>query len=245
MRKLPAILMRFLAGLACLMLSACFDIREEVWIRRDGSGSAELTYIVPGSATFLTGGTSGLETKIRTLVASQPKLRLDSVAVTEEDDRAKIAVKISTDSMFSLVDLKKSEGFKNLPASAVDLAGSFDVRMRGLTIDFARTVRVKEALGWAALGIGAEDRADRHLTYVVHLPTAAKESNATSVEDGGKTLTWDSTLGEALKGPVVTSFKARMPIPAVAWFAAGLIGLALIGLTLRIHRSRRKRSEAA
>ena len=33
MRKLPAIFARFLAGLACLALAACFDIREEVWRR--------------------------------------------------------------------------------------------------------------------------------------------------------------------------------------------------------------------
>lgn len=241
MRKLPAILMRFLAGLACLTLSACFDIREEFWIKRDGSGRAELTYVVPGSATMLAGGATGIESKIRNLVATQPKLRLEDVSVTEEGDRAKIAVKISTDSMLALADLKKGDGFKNMPSAAVDLAGSFDVRLSGLMVDFSRTVRVKEALGWAALGIGAEDRANRHLTYIAHLPTVAKETNATSIEDGGKTLIWDSTLGEALKQPLVTTFRARMPIPTVAWFAASLIILAVVGLALRIRSMLRRR----
>ena len=41
MRKAAAIFRRILAGLACLLLTGCFEIREEFWIHRDGSGKAE------------------------------------------------------------------------------------------------------------------------------------------------------------------------------------------------------------
>jgi hypothetical protein len=231
MRKLPAILHRFLALAACLVLSACFDIHEEVWIKRNGAGHAELRYTVPESALLLSGGASGVEKKIRELIASQPSLILDGVSVEVKDERATVAVKISTKSMLSLLDLKKSESFQNLPESTANIAGHFDVRLRWLDLDFTRSIHVKEALGLASLAVGAEDRENRRLTYIIHLPKAAKENNATLVTDGGKTLTWDYTLGDAMKKPVVTRFRATMPIPRYAWAAAASLLLGISGIT--------------
>ena len=108
MRKLPAIFHRFLVLAACLTLAACFDIREEVWIERNGAGRAELRYTVPESALLLGGGAAGTEQKIRELIASQPSLILDGVAVEVKDERATVSVNVSTKSMLSLLDLKKS-----------------------------------------------------------------------------------------------------------------------------------------
>jgi hypothetical protein len=245
MRKLPAIFARFLAGLACLVLSACFDIREEVWIHPDGSGRAELNYTIPESALLLGGGTAGLEAKVRALVATQPKIRLDAVNVSTGNDEAKIVVKLSTDSMLSLIDLQKSEAFQQMPDAASNIAGTVVLKLKGLDVDFTRTVKVREALGFASLAIGADERAKRSLEYIIHLPKAAKESNATSVTDGGKTLVWKATLGEALRKPVVTRFRAAMPIPWFVHLAAGLLLLGIVALLLRIRRKRRQRREDA
>jgi len=241
MCKLPAIILRLLAGIACLLACSCFDIREEVWIEHDGSGRAVLSYLIPTSAAALVGGNDVLKEKIREAIVAQPKLRLDDVSVLDEGDRTKVEVKISTDSVLSLRHLDESESFNSMPAAAVDLAGKFDVHLRGLNVDFSRTVRVREALGLATLAIRGNDRQNRRITYIFHLPTPSLESNATSVQDGGKTLVWDSTLGEALQKPLVTRFKARMPIPRMAWFATGLVGIVLIGLLLRLRASRRRK----
>lgn len=151
MRKLHAIITRFLAGLSCLLLGACFDIREEVWIHRDGSGRAELSYTVPENALRLAGGATGLEANIREIMATQPKIRLDDLDITVAGGRAKIAARLSTDSMLSLLDLKESESFQNMSAAATDIAGAFDVRLKGLDVDFTRTVRIREALGLGSL----------------------------------------------------------------------------------------------
>jgi hypothetical protein len=241
MRKLPAIFLRVLAVFAAFALSACFDIREEIHIHRDGSGKAALDYTIPASALLLGGGKEGMEGKIRELVASQPKLRLDSVKVTEAGaDEARIEVRISTDSMLALLDMQESEAFRELPSAAGKLAGHIDFRLRGLDLYFARTVEVREALGLAALAIGGEERAKRKLTYIVHLPKAASESNATSVSDDGRTLVWEATLGEALRAPLVTRFRAPLPIP---WYAhAGALALiaGLVGWGLRIRRRRKR-----
>lgn len=246
MRKLAAIFPRVLAALAALASSACFDIREELHIHRDGSGRAALDYTVPASALRLAGGKAGVEEKVRALIASQPKLRLDAVTVEEAGpDEARIALRISTDSMLALLDMKESEAFRQLPSAAGKLAGDIDVRPRGLDLHFARTVDVGDALGLAALAIGREERAKRKLTYIVHLPRAASESNATAVADQGRTLIWEATLGEALRRPLVTRFRAPLPIP---WYAhAGTLAViaGLVGWGLRaIRRRRRRRAEA-
>ena len=245
MRKLPAIFARFLAGLACLLLSSCFDIREEVWVHADGSGRAELNYTLPESALLLAGGTSGIEARVRTLVATQPEIRLDAVDVSTGNDEAKIVVKLSTDSMLSLIDLQESEAFQQMPDAASNIAGTVVLKLKGLDIDFTRTVKVREALGLASLAIGGEERAKRSLEYIIHLPKAAKESNATTVADGGKTLVWKATLGEALRKPVVTRFRASMPIPWFVHLAAGLLLLGIVALVLRVRRKRRQRREDA
>lgn len=232
MRKLPAIFRRLIVLAACLLIASCFDIREEVWIQRNGAGHAELRYTVPESALLFYGGASGVEKKIRDLVATQPSLILDDVSVTLKDARATVAVKISTKSMLSLLDLKKSESFQNLPESTANIAGHFDVRLRWLDLDFSRSIHVKEALGLASLAVGADERENHRLTYIIHLPKAAKEHNATQVTDGGKTLTWDYTLGEAIHKPVVTRFRATMPIPRYAWAAAAGLLVAIIGIVV-------------
>jgi hypothetical protein len=237
-------LMRLLAALACLLAASCFDIREELWVAPDGSGRAELRYTAPESALLLLGGRAGLEKKIRELVATQPTLRLDAVEIRSEDDEVTLTVGISTESMLSLLELRESEEFKTLPSAGAEIAGHFDVRPRGPGVDFTRTIRPREALGLAALAVGREDRATRRLTYIVHLPVAAREHNADRIEDGGRTLVWDRTLGSALKAPVVTHFHATLPIPWWGWAILGALVLLLVlagrWLWRRLARLRRR-----
>ena len=230
MRKLPAIIHRLLILAASLLLSACFDIHEEVWIEQDGSGRAELRYTVPESALRLNGGAAGTEKKIRDLITAQPSLILDGISIDVKEKNATVTVRVSTESMLSLRKLKKSEGFKSLSESTADIVGHFDVGLRGLDVDFARTVQVKEALGLASFAISSDERKNRRLTYIVHLPKAAKENNATLVTDGGRTLTWDYPLGEAMKQPIITSFRAAIPIPPYMWAVAAGALTVIVGL---------------
>ena len=235
-------LIRSFAGLlACLLLAGCFDIREELWIHRDGSGKAELTYVIPPSALLLAGGTEELEAKIRTMIASQPQLSLDALQVKEIEAGIEVSATVSTKSMLSLLDLKKGEGARQLPGAAIDIAGNFDVRLQGLDIDFTRTVKVREALGLLSMGVGKEERDTRRLVYILHLPVPPEESNAMKVEDDGRTLKWETTLGEALKKPVVTSFRARMPIPTRVWYGLALVIVAITALARTVWKWRRRR----
>jgi hypothetical protein len=224
MPQLRTFMIRLLAGLACLLLSACFDIREEVWIHADGSGRAELTYTIPQSAVNLSGG---------------------GASITTEGEEAKITLKISTDSMLALRDLQQSDDFKKMPSAAGHIFGSFDVRLMGFSIDFSRTIRVREALGLAVLTIDRDARAKRQLEYIIHLPTPVKKSNATSVTDGGKTLRWSQSLGEAMKQPVITQFRAEIPIPWFIWVAGGLLAISLLAAVIWLGKLGRRLAQGS
>lgn len=226
MRKISARLLRVSAALLSLALTACFDIREEVWIRPDGSGRAELRYTVPEAATVLSGGAPGIERRIRGLIESQPPLKLGKLEVVPENGELKIAVDVSTDSMLSLVDLKASDRMEDLPEAATDIMGQFDVRIHGLDIDFSRTVRVGEALGLASLAIPGEEKELRRISYIIHLPEPPEDDNADRTANDGRTLIWESSLGDALKRPLVTRFRARMPLPR--WIVPTACGLAFL-----------------
>lgn len=238
--------MRFLTGtfaiLACLFLAGCFDVREEIWIERDGSGRAAFEYVIPRSALAIVGGEAGLEAEIRKLFDSEPDLRLDGLSITGSGREATIALEASTDSMLSLTDLPDNELIKDLPDATKGFAGSFDVRLDGLAIEFQRKIDLKQALGLATVAIGGDQRRERRLSYIIHLPTAAKTHDATRAENGGKTLVWDYSLGEALLKPVNTSFRADIPIPWWIILAAlTVLGLLAWGAT-RIWRRRSRRA---
>lgn len=240
------LLIRISTGLfACLLLSGCFDVHEELWVNRDGSGKAELTYVIPASAVFMLGGTEGVEEKIRSMISRQPPLSLDALEVKETEDGVRISGTVSAKSMLSLLDLKKGESSRELPAAALDIAGNFDVRLQGLDIDLTRTVKVREALGLMSLAVGKEEREKRRLVCILHLPMPPEESNAMTIEDGGKTLKWETTLGDALKKPLVTHVRARMPIPTAAWYAAALLVVALIALGRMIWKWRKRALQAS
>ena len=78
--------------------------------------------------------------------------------------------------------------------------------------------------------------AGRSLTYIIHLPEAVTESNATRVENAGRTLVWDFPLATAIQAPVTLHFKANIPIPrwAVASVAATVLLLAYFVIRWKI-----------
>ena len=99
-----------------------------------------------------------------------------------------------------------------LPSSANNLAGKVETAIIGRTIDFKRTISPGAAFPGSRF-MPASNFRDHHLVYIIHLPLAAKESNATRTENNGKTLVWDFPLDQAIQKPVTTHFVAPIPIP--------------------------------
>ena len=81
------------------------------------------------------------------------------------------------------------------------------------------------------------------MSYMIHLPLAAMESNATRTEDEGRTLVWDFPLAQAVKGPVNTQFKANFPLPTWLLASAGTVTFAAGALVFFGFRKMRSRRE--
>lgn len=220
------------------LLSSCIDGREEYWLQADGSGRAEITYQLPAAVAAGHGGEPGLRKLIAGFLKNTPEITTSTVDVATLENRVRVTLHASFDSAFALKDLASGDSRDGLPAAASHLVGEVTANLSGRTLDFTRTIRAAKALPGAAFLPAS--RFDGHrLLYIMHLPAAAMETNATHVEDAGRTLIWDIPLARALREPVITRFMMEAPIP---WrFVSAIavpLSLATCGLLfLRIRRS--------
>ena len=214
--------LRFLILGLTLLVTSCFEVREEIWIDARGGGRMQMDYSLPKAVVTPLGGEAGIREQVDVLLREAPELRLDEFLVTYEDDQVLIHAELSTDSMFSLLDLSDSAAVEGLPDAALKLIGEFEFQREGTDIAFARKVDVGSALGLAAMMIPRAEKTERRMSYIIHLPTPARFHSADRTEDEGRTLIWDKTLGEAIEDPMLMSFTAPIPLPW-GWIAAALI----------------------
>lgn len=224
-------------ALAALFLGGCIDSREEVWIERDGSGRAELRVDLPTVATRLHGGAPGVRRSIESFLAGTPEIEPEFLDVATRGDRTEIRLAIRFASALAISNATSGREIDKLPSAARSLAGTARARTRGWTLDFSRTISPGDAIPGAAWLPGSQ-LAGRSLQYIVHLPAAAKTSNATRVENGGRTLVWDVPLAEAVKDPLTTRFEMDLPVP---WgkVTAVAIPLSLAGGWFLLRRGRK------
>jgi hypothetical protein len=219
-------ILHLLTCIAAALSVSCIDGREEVWIHANGSGRAEATYSVPAVAARLHGGKDGVRRVIERFLASAPGITSSTCEVTTAGDQLEIQVRTTFDSALKL----KKFSSDTLPSAAAGLAGEFQLAVKGLSVDFARTIHAGDALPVAAF-IPIAQIKGRYLTYIFHLPRAATTSNATRTEDSGRTLVWEFPLAQAIAGPVITRFTAPIPLPPWLVVAIGTIAalIAVLG----------------
>ena len=223
---------------ACLLLS-CIDGREEIWLNPNGSGRADVSYSLPAAAARFQGGEAGVRRMIGDFLKDTPAITNSSYEVGTEGDRLNIRVQATFESARDLQKVSQGGGQDKLPSSARHLAGEMTVNVDGRTVDFARTIAPGKALP-GAMFLPASQFEGRNLTYIIHLPTAATETNATRIDDGGRTLTWDYPLAGAVRNPFTLRFKAKIPIPKWMLASAGAAALAAGGLVFFACRKSRR-----
>ncbi len=235
MTPVRTILSVFLAACS-LLLSSCIDGREEVWLEADGSGRAHFRYDIPATAAKFQGGTKGVEELLDSLLADFPGSTRD---VAIDGDRLRVEVKLAFASVEEISKMKSSMDGQRVPGSMEHLAGVFDVKREGLSVDFTRTVSPGKALPTSF--IPASEFRDRRLTYILHLPVVPQESTATRTENGGLTQIWDQPLSAAIRKPVVIHFKAKIPVPGwIIATGAGLASVMACGVFLVVRKMRRR-----
>lgn len=237
-------LFRLLACAGCLLLFSCIDGHEEYWLEADGSGRALIRYDVPAAFAASMGGIAGIEEVLDRFIRETPTLTDATRQVTRREERLTVELKASFKSVVDLID--SVSGDSALVPAGVEsplepLIGKFDVRQQGLKVDFTRTVFPSKALP-GSFFMPAAQLDGRHLVYILHLPTAARESNATRTEGDGRTLIWDQPFKGGAVKQLALRFKADLPLPwrLIAGAAGGLGGLCgLVVVAVRVLRRRR------
>ncbi len=226
---------RILTVIAAVMLVSCIDGREEIWLNANGSGRADVSYSLPAAAARFQGGEEGVRRLIGDFLKSTPAISNSSFEVSTDQDRLKIRVQGTFESARDLKRISTGASQEDLPSSANYLAGEFNVDVQGRTVDFSRIIAPGKALP-GAIFLPVSRFKDRNLTYIIHLPEAATESNATRVENAGRTLVWDFPLASAIQNPVTLRFKANIPVPrwAVTSVAATVLLLAYFAIRWKI-----------
>lgn len=227
-----------LLGVVSLLVS-CIDGHEELWLNADGSGRADVSYTLPAIAARFQGGEVGVKKLLDKFLNDAKGLTSSSHEVVTEGDRLKIRVTASFKSVLELRKISKSDPLKKLPSSANGLTGVVKLSREGRTLDCSRTISAGTALPGSSL-LPASQFKDRRLTYILHLPNAPIESNATRTEDDGRTLIWDYPLATAVKAPFTTRFKVKVPIPTWMFVSAGGAVLPAVLMGFLFFRRRRR-----
>ena len=239
--NLRAAIIRIILLAVAGLLASCLDVREEYWFQRDGGGRADLTYAISAMVARLHGGEPAIRGMIDGFLADTPAITSSSYQITSDDKTMRVRLKLGFASARDLEKVVNGSALKHFPSAVSYLLGSARLDVRGASVDFSREMFPAKALPEAAL-LPDSQFAGHQLTYIMHLPGAASESNATSLSDGGRTLVWDVPLERALKAPVVTRFKTTVPLPWGMVLAGSLALVPVGGLAVFIVRkARRKR----
>jgi hypothetical protein len=233
-----------LKGLAiffsALLFTSCLDTHEEIWINSDASGAARIQIAIPLAATALHGGEASLRKMIEEYLNSTPAFSSYALDTSTEEDRLKIDLAITFDNALDLQTATSEAALEKLPTGTAKMIGHSEVEFQGLSLAFSRQVELSKAIP-GALFFPASQLEGHSLTTIIHLPKAASSHNATSTNNDGRTLIWETPLETAFRKPVETNFTMPLPIP---WMSIGLIALLLLILVAAlIYYLRRRKSK--
>jgi hypothetical protein len=231
------IALRICLFVVSLLLGACLGGREEFWFERDGSGRLQAEYRMPVFAIASMGGEEKLRKTIVDFFATEPGVVMETFVMEKTGAEARLRLHATFDSVLQLSRLMEKSASQEsgapLPEPMVKLLGEIQVARSGLDLDFQRKIDPREVFAGGLVTPTTSQMRGYQLEYIMHLPMAAKQSNAHQVSDSGHTLLWRYELAEAMKSPVQTNFLTPIPIPLWSWL---LFSLLLIGLIWLLGR---------
>jgi hypothetical protein len=221
----------FLLMLLTLALSftGCVDAKFHIFINHDGSGDLVYRMLMDPTVLSLTGQYSGGD-PLKTMVEEAQKTGFTTVPVTDSGKKGFEARKHITDIAAAV---KKGDLFGKASPDTSFKPG------QGLKIKkgFLKTVFILNSdLDMSKMGNGLSGETDEQkmmaqtmlrsmkFDFALTLPVKAKSSNASKVEDNGKTLVWNLIPGE----------HNQVTMEAEAWNVTNLILLIVVGLAVMV-----------
>jgi len=233
------------ALLVCaLSLSSCLDSHEEVWLNPDASGAARIKLAIPAAAVAFYGGEEGVKKLVEEFTAATPAITSHALETEITDGRLHVDFAATFANALDFLNAASATGGPEIPPVGKEMMGKTDINFSGLSLVFKRRIEMSKVIP-GALFIPASQLAGHSVTTIVHLPKAASSHNADSTADGGRTLTWSTSLATALKKPVERNFTMPLPIPWTTISVIVILLLILLATLIYYFRSRKVRREAS
>lgn len=224
-------------GILCALLSSCIDGQEELTILDDGSGTMQISYNIPLRALSAS-ETKQLEDFIKevdqrhasitlTHFSTQPSgFGMQRLEASLEFTSIQEVAKIYEDEICGPNAPQPEPQMKGLIEKACALVGKFRTTFTGLSVSVDREVDLQPL--FEAKITNPKALGESEFRYIMHLPHAVGETNATSVSEDRKTLQWTVKLRDHFDKPII--MHSSIPLPW--WLVLGTGAIALLLLLL-------------
>lgn len=223
---IPRLCVILISGITC----SCIDVREEFWLHKNGSAAAEITCRMPRMATMAIGGPEAIREMTERILAEDKRVDSYEVQVTEEQKRVSLRIHCRVDDAMDLRRLRDSiKLHKELPPQVRKMVGDFDISLKGVGgLAVTRTVNPSDAVP-ALRWLPKTNMEGHSFVKILHFPHPVSDHNAHDSWDDGRTLMWESSLANAIQGPLVYEFVMPLPIP---WVWIGVVVISIVLLVL-------------
>jgi len=233
------ILHRALTAVAAVLATACVDVDEEFRLTPTGAGEAAIRVSMPAGVLRLQGGEEGVEKLLDDFLTRRPGIKSMGYQVSVKNGRAHLDARFRFDSADELIDAMSAPADVGLPRVVSGILGSAKLETDWLSVRFSRVIDPGESLAGARLLPGMV-LGDHRIRTTLHLPARVESSNATRVENDGRTLVWDVRLADAVERPMHQEFIMPVPVPWLGILASAFPGLLLAGWIWFIRRRKRQ-----
>ncbi|MGA0899068.1 MAG: hypothetical protein ACO3SO_01545 [Luteolibacter sp.] len=221
-------------------LSSCLDVREEFWIRKDGSAEAEITCQLPRTATIALGGPTGVRSMVEKLLEDEGHIDSYEVQASENGKRVILKVRCGVDQLIAFDNLHRSiQKRDDLHPAFRKMMGEFDIGIEGLAgVSVQRRVAPGEAVP-AMRWLPQSQTKGHRIIKIIHFPQIIKQHNAHESWNKGCTLMWETSLEDAIRTPIDYQFVIPFPIP---WGWLMSVAICVIAILAIVIQSLRRRS---
>src|SRR5215468_1408829 len=230
--------------LAC---AGCIDYEEEVWLKADGSGTAQMTVKFPEQLMAMAPGGKPPFSKEEAGkgFANAPGVRVVKVEEIHEAGTVGFRVHLSFDSLPHLEQALRRKP-SNGAGAPISGSGQLSLARQGGSWRFHRVVTsnkptaAKSARDPSAESMMALFFANHYMTYRYHFPYKITSANTTQIDAKTNTAEWKFPLAQAVSNDLEMQAELKPPGSMVwVWAAAGVAGALLLAIAIRALSKRR------
>lgn len=231
--------------LSIVVLSSCVEGDEEVWINDDASGYIVATYKLPKIALRQIGDPENFIKALTLIDEKEMMIEITQLSFEIKSGRAIFHLEVKFDDARELLSITErnrslfSAETKTDPKYLDSILGDINFRFDGLTPAFDRLV-IPNKIFPLMVNKRPKMLGSATFRYCIHMPTKVKDTNAHSISEDGKTVTWIFRLKNHFEDPISMKLRSERLLPNWTWPIITLILISLLWLVLKLKRQQRR-----